>query len=266
MNTKLPAKKQLPGRVFLSKCKNRPYLASCPADIVNAEFYLDLKLQKKIMKLRIRNKSDRAITAMTILARYLDRDGNVIGDENAHIVLRFTGIYCAAHETSLGSKTVVLPYQDIAGIEAYIISLSYEDGTNEEFPLEKYILSPPQDMLENHLSAKEYALVQKYYGKRCVFVPKILKNELWLCACGAVCDDAFCTACSMKKRNAARLANMQKSHALTRSLKIRSYVTRAVPYIIAAVLLIGSVTVLQSYTKKYIHETLPAQRLATTRR
>ena len=116
------------GRVFLSKSKNRPYLPGCPADIVNAEFYLDLKLQKKVMKLSIRNRSDRAVTGMTVLARYLDKSGAVIGDPAGHIILRFTNIFCAAHETSLGSKTVVLPYQDIAGIEAYITQLVFADG------------------------------------------------------------------------------------------------------------------------------------------
>ena len=72
-------KNRHPGRVFLAKSKNRPYLAACPVHIVNAEFFPDLKLQKKVMKLRMQNRGDAAVAGMVIYARYLDRDGNVIG-------------------------------------------------------------------------------------------------------------------------------------------------------------------------------------------
>ena len=85
-------KNRHPGRVFLAKSKNWPYLAACPVHIVNAEFFLDLKRQKKVMKLRMQNRGDRAVAGMTIYARYLDRDVYVSGSENGYIVLNFTNI------------------------------------------------------------------------------------------------------------------------------------------------------------------------------
>ena len=187
-------KNRHPGRVFLAKSKNRPYLAACPVHIVNAEFFLDLKLQKKVMKLRVQNRGDRAVAGMTIYARYLDRDGNVIGADNGYIVLNFTNIYCAPHETTLGSKTVVLPYQDISGIEAYVGSLTYDSGKKEDFSPEDYSLMPSQDMLENHMDEKSFALLRRRFGKRCVFVPHMGRDSAWLCSCGAVCSEDICAA------------------------------------------------------------------------
>ena len=254
-----------PGRIFLSKSKNRPYLPSCPADIVNAEFYLDLKLQKKVMKLCIRNRSDRPLTSMTVLARYLDKNGHVIGDPDGHIILRFTNIFCAPHETSLGSKTVVLPYQDIAGIEAYITSLTYENGDSEEFSLEDYTLAPEQDMLENRLSPEDFRLVKKRYGESCVFCAQALPGGNWLCTCGAVCQGDACSACSMSRASAMRLSDPRRAPAMLRALRIRRTVLRILPYAAALVLFAGGAFVLQRYAARYIRETLPQDRLAVTR-
>lgn len=254
-----------PGRVFLSKSKNRPYLPGCPADIVNAEFYLDLKLQKKVMKLSIRNRSDRAVTGMTVLARYLDKSGAVIGDPAGHIILRFTNIFCAAHETSLGSKTVVLPYQDIAGIEAYITQLVFADGSVEDFSLEDYSLAPEQDMLENTLPPDGFRLVKKRYGDTCVFRAQSMPNGGWLCTCGALCHDDECPVCSMRRRTAFRLSEPQTQPSLLRALRLRRAALRAIPYAAALVLFVGGSFVLHRYTTHYIRETLPKDRLAVTR-
>lgn len=258
-------KNRHPGRVFLAKSKNRPYLAACPVHIVNAEFFLDLKLQKKVMKLRMQNRGDAAVAGMVIYARYLDRDGNVIGADNGYIVLNFANIYCAPNETTLGSKTVVLPYQDICGIEAYIGSLTYASGKTEEFPLEDYSLMPPQDMLENRMSEKEFALLRRRFGKRCVFVPRMEKDSMWLCSCGAVCQDGICAACGMKKKHAAYLSSGKTTPALLRFLQIRYGVLRALPYAAALILLVAGFTVLRQYAQQYTNVTLPAQRLKVTR-
>lgn len=259
-------KNRHPGRVFLAKSKNRPYLDSCPVHIVNAEFYLDLKLQKKVMKLRMQNCGDRAVAGMVIYARYLDRDGNVIGADNGYIVLNFTNIYCAPHETTLGSKTVVLPYQDISGIEAYVGSLTYDSGKKEDFSPEDYSLMPHQDMLENHMDEKSFALLRRRFGKRCVFVPHMGKDSMWLCTCGAVCSGEVCTSCGMQKKHAVSLADKKTTPTLLRLLRLRYGALRAVPYVAAAVLFVSGVAVLRHYTEQYTSETLPARRLSVTRK
>lgn len=255
-----------PGRVFLAKSKNRPYLASCPIHIVNAEFFLDLKLQKKVMKLRMQNRGDRAVAGMTIYARYLDRDGNVIGADNGYIVLNFTNIYCAPHETTLGSKTVVLPYQDISGIEAYVGSVTYDSGKKEDFSPEDYSLMPHQDMLENHMDEKSFALLRRRFGKRCVFVPHMGRESAWLCSCGAVCGEDVCVSCGMKKKHAVYLSHKQSTPALLRLLRLRYGALRAIPYVVAAGLVVGGVSVLSHYADRYTGEILPEQRLRITRK
>ena len=259
-------KNRHPGRVFLAKSKNRPYLASCPVHIVNAEFFLDLKLQKKVMKLRVQNRGDRAVAGMTIYARYLDRDGNVIGAGTGYIVLNFTNIYCAPHETTLGSKTVVLPYQDICGIEAYVGSLTYDSGKKEDFSPEDYSLMPHQDMLENHMDEKSFALLRRRFGKRCVFVPLMGRESAWLCSCGAVCSEDVCISCGMKKKHASALAQKKTSPLLLRQLRLQYGALRALPYVIAAALVVGGVSVLSHYADRYTEEILPAQRLRITRK
>ena len=259
-------KNRHPGRVFLAKSKNRPYLASCPVHIVNAEFFLDLKLQKKVMKLRVQNRGDRAVAGMTIYARYLDRDGNVIGADNGYIVLNFTNIYCAPHETTLGSKTVVLPYQDICGIEAYVGSLTYDSGKKEDFSPEDYSLMPHQDMLENHMDEKSFALLRRRFGKRCVFVPHMGRESAWLCSCGAVCGEDICASCGMKKRYASALAHKKTTPILLRQLRLQYGALRALPYVAAAVLLVSGVSVLNHYVDRYTGEILPEQRLRITRK
>ena len=259
-------KNRHPGRVFLAKSKNRPYLASCPVHIVNAELFLDLKLQKKVMKLRVQNRGDRAVAGMTIYARYLDRDGNVIGADNGYIVLNFTNIYCAPHETTLGSKTVVLPYQDISGIEAYVGSLTYDSGKKEDFSPEDYSLMPSQDMLENHMDEKSFALLRRRFGKRCVFVPHMGRDSAWLCSCGAVCGEEVCSSCGMKKKHAFALSHTKTVPILLRQLRLQYGALRAVPYVIAAGLLVGGLVVLSRYADRYTEEILPEQRLRITRK
>jgi len=254
-----------PGRVFLSKSKNRPYLSACPADIVNAEFYLDLKLQKKVMKLSIRNKSERALTALTILARYLDKNGVVMGNESGFIILRFENIFCAPARTSLTSKTVVLPYQDIAGIEAYITSVTYENGETQSFSQEDYTLTPVQDMLENRMSEEDFALLRSKFGRRCVFVPSALPSGEWLCSCGAVCTESVCSVCAMKKKDASHLIFQKSTDALLRSLRSRRRLLRAIPYAAALLVAAGGVFLAYNRITHYARVTLPESRLAVTR-
>ena len=259
-------KNRHPGRVFLAKSKNRPYLAACPVHIVNAEFFLDLKLQKKVMKLRMQNRGREAVAGMVIYARYLDRDGNVIGADNGYIVLNFSNIYCAPGETTLGSKTVVLPYQDICGIEAYIGSLTYASGKTQEFSVEDHTMMPQQDMLENHMSEQEFALLRRRFGKRCVFVPHMGKDTVWLCSCGAVCGGSVCSACGMKKNHASQLAGKKSRTGALRLLRVYYGALRALPYAAALILLVAGIVSIRNYTQQYTNETLPAQRLNITRK
>ncbi len=251
-------------RVFLSHAQNRPYLPECPADIVSAAFYLDLKLQKKVMKLRIRNRSDRPLTALTILARYLDKNGHVIGAENGFIVLRFQGLYCAPHQTSAGSKTVILPYQDIAGIEAYITAAAAEDGVMQEFQVTDYILAPVQEMLDNYHAEADCRIIRARLGDNCVFIPQFSEDH-WLCSCGAVAEAESCSACGLKQKNAHILASRKKTAAWLRSQRARGVILKIIPYAIALALFVGGVLVLRDYGIRYIEETLPADRLSVTR-
>lgn len=259
--------RQNPNRVFLSRSKNLPYLPSGAADIVSAAFFLDLKLQKKVMKLRIRNRTDRAITAMTVLARYLDKNGQVIGDADGHIVLRFTGIFCPPHQTTHSSKTVVLPYQDIAGIEAYITAVAFEDGTAAAFSPEDYVCTPRQEMLEERLDEGELRLLRRQLSDSCVFVPQIdvPAPPHWLCACGAVAEGATCSACALSRTMAETLADKKKTAAWLRTKRTRALSLKILPYAAALVLFCGGVLVLRGYVIHYKTETLPADRLAVTR-
>lgn len=257
------------GRVFLSKCKNRPYLAACPVQILSSEFFLDLKLQKKVMKLRIRNSADRAVTGMTLLVRYLDRDGAVMGDETGYIVLKFTSIYCAPGKTALGSKTVILPYQDISGIEACVTAVIFEDGTEQTFPAEDYILAPEQDMLENHVSPADFAVLRRAFGEECFFVPQKAGKDQWLCACGAAADvhtDTVCPACGMKRADALRLSADASRRGVIRSLRLRRTVLRSIPYVIGLSLIAWGAMSLRSIAAEHVNVTLPERRLEYTRR
>ncbi len=257
------------GRVFLSKCKNRPYLAACPAHILSAEFFLDLKLQKKVMKLRIQNTSDRAVTGMTILARYLDKNGGVMGDPEGFIILKFANIYCAPGKTALGSKTVILPYQDIAGLAAYVTSVCFDDGREIHFRPGDYTLSPPQDMLENHLSPADFNVLRTTFGDRCFFVPAPYGREHFLCACGAVLpgeESAVCPACGMKHADAVRLCSDASRAAFIRALKHRRSFFRILPYAVGTVLIAAAIAGVGMLSRTYIVETLPSRRLAYTQR
>lgn len=265
--TKQPKIASSKGRVFLSKCKNRPYLAACPVHILSAEFFLDLKLQKKVMKLRIQNTSDRAVTGMTILARYLDKNGGVMGDPEGFIVLKFTNVYCAPGKTALASKTVILPYQDIAGLSAYVTYVCFDDGRQQEFRPGDYTISPPQDMLENHVSPADFAVLRRTFGERCFFVPARYDRNHFLCACGAVLpqqENAVCPSCGMKRADAVRLCDDDARASFVRSLKVRSSVSRLLPYAVGTLLIAVALTVLGVLTRTYIVETLPARRLSYT--
>ncbi len=256
--------KKNPQRVFISHAQNRPYLPDCPADIVSAAFYLDLKLQKKVMKLRIRNRSDRPLTDITILARYLDKNGHVIGAENGFIVLRFQGLYYAPHQTSPGSKTVILPYQDIAGIEAYISAVAFDDGTAQEFQVTDYTLAPVQELLDNYHTEADCRILRARMGENCIFIPQFYEDH-WLCSCGAVAEGESCSACSMKLKKAHILASRKKTAAWLRSQRSRSLVWKVIPYAAALALFVGGMLVLRDYGIRYVEETLPADRLTVTR-
>lgn len=255
-----------PGRIFLSKSKNRPYLPDFPIQIVHAEFYLDLKLQKKVMKLCIRNDSDRAVTALTVYARYLDRENHLIGVADGHIVWKFSNIYCAAHKTALSSKTIILPYQDIARVEACLGSVTWEDGETKEFSADDSLLSPEQDMLENRLSESAFSLLQNRFGSSCVFVPAQISasEHRWLCACGAVSDAEVCTVCGMNRHDAMRLCDPDKARPFLFRLRLRRIAIRSLPYAAAVLLLSLGVVWLSSSIHRYIHVTLPADRLSVT--
>jgi len=252
-------------RMFIAHSKNRPFLAGCPADIVSAAFYLDLKLRRKVMKLCIRNRSDHALTAMTVLARYLDKQGQVMGETDGFIVLRFSGIYCAPHHMSPSSKTVILPYQDISGIEAYITSVTFENGETQEFSTSQYAMTPPQEMPESRMSEAECRLLRRRMGDNCVFIPRMLEGEAWLCACGAVCLGEQCSGCGMKRGKAAMLADPKKSAVWLRRQRTRDVVLKIIPYAVSLALFMSGVLVLRDYAVEYIEVTLPADRLAVTR-
>ena len=255
--------KKNPQRVFISHAQNRPHLSACPADIVSAAFYLDLKLQKKVMKLRVRNRSDRPLTDITILARYLDKSGHVIGAENGFIVLRFQGMYCAPHQTSPGSKTVILPYQDIAGIEAYITATAFDDGVMQEFQISDYTLAPVQEMLDNYHTEADCRIIRSRMGENCIFIPQFFEDH-WLCTCGAVAEGESCSACGIKQKNAHILASRKKTAAWIRSQRTRTLILKIIPYAAALALFIGGSMVLRDYAVRYVEETLPANRLSVT--
>ncbi len=248
-------------RVFLSQCKNRPYLATCPADIVHAEFYLSLKLQKKVMRLSVRNRGDRAVTAMTVRIQYLDRDERPVGEE---ITLHLPDMYCPAHQTGYCSKLLVLPYQDIAALAARILSLAYDDGSTEEFSADAYELTPQQAMLDDVLKKDDADLVRRSLGERCVFVPAVSERPDWLCACGAVADGERCSACGLRRRAARRLSTDSSRRALLLSLKAQRIALRALPYAAAAVLLVFGIGLLVRYARYTVSEVLPAERLRVT--
>lgn len=247
-------------RVILSRSKNRPYLASCPVDIISAVFFADAKTQKKAMQLCLRSRTERAVAALSFYAVYLDRDGKKISET----MLTFSGIYLTPGKTAVSSKKVLLPYQDIAGIRAYITSVTYDSGETEEFDAGDYVLTPEQSLLEQQHSEGDCRLIRCHLGENCLFVPKLGAPE-WFCSCGAASAGDSCSACGMKKKTAAVLADPKKAAAWIRSHRAGGAVRRVIPYAAALVLFCSGVLVLRDVAAEYLQQRLPARRLEITR-
>jgi len=248
-------------RVILSRCKNRPYLASCPVDIISAVFFADAKTQKKAMQLCLRSRTERAVSALSFYAVYLDREGKKISEA----MLTFSGIYLTPGKTAVSSKKVILPYQDIAGVRAYIISVTYDNGEVQEFEAGDYVLTPEQALLEGRHSESDCRLLRRHLGDSCFFVPKIGTPE-WFCSCGAAASGEVCSACGMKKKTAAVLTDPKKTASLIRSHQAGGAVLKVIPYAAAFLLFCGGVLVLRNVAAEYLQIRLPEQRLAVTRR
>ena len=249
-------------RVILSRSKNRPALDACPADIISAVFFADAKAQKKAMQLCLRSRCDRAITALSFYAIYLDRSGQQISEA----VLHFNGIYLRPHQTTMSSKKVLLPYQDIAGIRAYITAVAYENGEIEEFDAGDYILTPEQEMLEHRHTAEDCHLLRRRLGDMCLFIPQICTGEQWYCACGAVAEGSECSACGMKKKTAALLTDEKKTVAWIRGQRVQNAAMKVLPYAVSLALFMGGVLMLKNVAVENIEVKLPAQRLEVTRK
>jgi len=263
------AEKTLTGeqRVLLSVSKNRPYNPKAAADILSAYFYLDGKLQKKVMKLTVRSRSERPICAMRLSAFYLDRDGHVIGDARKPHVLVFRNIACAPGKTALLGKLVVLPYQDIAGIEAYITDVAYEtEEETESFYRGDYILTPAQKTLESCVGAEEYAVICRRLGAMDVFVPQMGAGAHWYCSCGAAAEGERCAVCRLSRRRALDLCSPKRIAGWLGRQKTRRVLGRVLPITAAAALLVGGGILFAKYAARYAEEHLPERRLAVTRR
>lgn len=249
-------------RVILSRAKNRPSLATCPADIISAVFFADERTCKKAMRLCLRSRADRAITALSFHAVYLDRADHPISEAN----LTFNGIYLAPHKTSMSSKKVILPYQDIAGIHAYITSITYDDGEVHTFNVDDYTLTPEQQLFEHTLSEADCRLLRRSLGDMCRFVPQLRDDGIWYCACGAVAEGDLCSACGMKRNAAIRLADEGRTQAWLRVRRVELLALRCAPYLAALVLFVGGVWAIRNVAVENITVRLPAQRLETTRK
>lgn len=247
-------------RVILSRCKNRPYLQSCPVDIISAVFFADAKTQKKAMQLCLRSRTDRPVAALTFYAVYLDREGKKISEAQ----LTFSGIYLTPGKTAVSSKKVILPYQDIAGVRAYIVSATYDNGETEEFDAGDYELTPAQSLLDERNSESDCRLLRRHLGDSCLFIPEIAGEE-WYCSCGAAAQGERCSACGMKKKTAAILENPKKTAAWIRSHQAGGAALKFLPYAAALVLFCGGVLALRDVAVEYLQVRLPAQRLEITR-
>ena len=247
-------------RVILSRCKNRPYLQACPVDIISAAFFADAKTQKKAMQLCLRSRTDRPVAAFTFYAVYLDREGHKISET----ILTFSGIYLTPGKTAVSSKKVILPYQDIAGIRAYITSVTYDNGESEEFDAGDYILTPQQSLLESRNSESDCRILRRHLGDSCLFVPQMEETE-WYCCCGAAAVGEVCSACGMKRKTAAVLADPKKTAAWIRSHQAGGAVLKVIPYACALALFCGGVLALRDVAQEYLQVKLPDQRLALTR-
>ena len=109
-----------PTRYHLSDARNGAYLAACPVDVVRMSFWLDTGLRRKIMKLTVRNRGTRAVTAMTVYAHYMNNSFRNIGDAEGFIELKFTGLYCRPGKCTELPKFVRLAYQDIAAADLFL--------------------------------------------------------------------------------------------------------------------------------------------------
>ncbi len=245
----------------LSRCKNRPYLASCPVEIVHAVFLSSHKTQKNVMRLCVYNGGDRVVTDLSILLRYFDRDGHPIGD--ASVYLCRGGNY-EAHKASYGSRSIPLPYLDIAGVDARVIALSYADGSSEEFSADAYELTPPQKLLDDTLPDREAAMLRQHFGEKCFFVPVVGEEPQWLCACGAVAEGDRCSACSLTRRHAWYLSEKGRRNAYLRFLKGRRIALRILPYAAGAVLIGVGIWFLYGKYRQLVDEVLPEERLRVT--
>ncbi len=255
-------------RYHLSDAQNCACFPDCPADVVAMSFWLDTGLRRKIMKITVRNRGKRVITGMTVYAHYMNNAFENIGGTEGFIELNFTDIRCKPGKCTELPKIIRLAYQDIAAADMFIVSLTFADGTTEEYAPEDYIVLPRRRLLSDVQTAEELALLRKRFGKRIVYVPAIPQDvgEPWQCACGAANPgtDRKCSACGLHRRTVRQLATEKSRTGVLRGMRASGILARVIPILLAGILLIGGGFWLWTRFDEFINSTPFGWRTAET--
>ena len=253
-NADMPA-----SRYHLSDAQNCACFPGCPADVVSMSFWLDTGLRRKIMKITVRNRGKRVITGMTVYAHYMNNAFENIGDTEGFLELRFTDIRCKPGRCTELPKMIRLAYQDIAAADMFIVSLTFADGSEEEYAPDDYVVLPRQRLLADVQTADECDQFRRRFGKRVVYVPRLPEDpaDPWQCACGAANAGEVrrCSACGLGRHTARRLSSEKRRTAFLRGTRACGILARVIPILLAGILLIAACFFLWKRFDAFINST-----------